>query len=176
MHGIHSFGFYTTICTYQAFSFLHTLTCACQIPMDCFASIIAFCSGIKCRLVSNRCDVQEGEVWNTSASGAHHLTTVQVLIFVGAERGPDDLVVTFHRNHFQDRLPWNEFKSLGPPAATAVVKAGWKFVALEQIAESIRARRFDEKELDNLRNEARDERKRISIRKPSDPVSVFEID
>ncbi|OOO12341.1 hypothetical protein OAory_01000900 [Aspergillus oryzae] len=125
--------------------------------MDCLASIWG---GIKPWL------------WPTGRS----VQRDEVLIFVDAERGPDDLVVTFHRNHFQDRLPWNEFKSLGPPAATAVVKAGWKFVALEQIAESIHARRFDEKELDKLRNEARDERKRISIRKPSDPVSIFEID
>ncbi|KAE8311125.1 hypothetical protein BDV41DRAFT_566113 [Aspergillus transmontanensis] len=126
--------------------------------MDCFASLIPCC--IRQCLGPNRSDIQEGEL----------------LIFAGVERGPDDLVVTFHRNHFQDRLPWNEFKSLGPPAATAVVKAGWKIVALEQIAESIRARRFDEKELDRLRNEARNEHKRISIRKPSDPVSVFEIE
>ncbi|KAK6814306.1 hypothetical protein RU639_010154 [Aspergillus parasiticus] len=125
--------------------------------MDCLASIWG---GIKPWL------------WPTGRS----VQRDEVLIFVDAERGPDDLVVTFHHNQYQDRLPWNEFKSLGPPAATAVVKAGWKFVALEQIAESIRARRFDEKELDKLRNEARDERKRISIRKPSDPVSVFEID
>ncbi|GMG38641.1 unnamed protein product [Aspergillus oryzae] len=142
--------------------------------MDCLASIWG---GIKPWLWPTGRSVQRDEV---RISHLHcrtqGLTTVKVLIFVDAERGPDDLVVTFHRNHFQDRLPWNEFKSLGPPAATAVVKAGWKFVALEQIAESIHARRFDEKELDKLRNEARDERKRISIRKPSDPVSIFEID
>ncbi|KAE8167951.1 hypothetical protein BDV40DRAFT_284438 [Aspergillus tamarii] len=97
---------------------------------------------------------------------------VQVILFADAERGPNDLVITFLRGHFHDRLTWTEFKSLGPPAIAAVVQAGWRCVALEQIAESIRARRFDEKELDKLRNEARDERKRISIRKPSDPVKA----
>ncbi|KAB8213091.1 hypothetical protein BDV33DRAFT_197101 [Aspergillus novoparasiticus] len=133
--------------------------------------------GIKRWVGPTKSNAQTDEVSNSCLHwGTHVLMIIQVIIFADADRGPNDLVVTFHRNHFQDRLPWSEFKSLGPPAATAVVKAGWKFVTLEQIAESIRARRFDEKELDKLRNEARDERKRISIRKPSDPVSVFEID
>lgn len=101
---------------------------------------------------------------------------VQVIIFIGAERGPDDLVITFLRDRFSDRLTWTEFKSLGPPAMAAVVQAKWRCVTLDQIAESIRAGRFDEKELEKLRDEAKEWRRRVSVRKPSDPVSIFERD
>ncbi|KAB8213158.1 hypothetical protein BDV33DRAFT_185330 [Aspergillus novoparasiticus] len=100
----------------------------------------------------------------------------QVIIFANAERGPNDLVVEFLHDGRHDRLTWTEFKSIGPPAMTAVVRARWSCLALDEIAESIRAGRFEEKELDKLRNEARERRRRVSIRKPSDPVSTFERD
>ncbi|KAB8227908.1 uncharacterized protein BDW43DRAFT_323445 [Aspergillus alliaceus] len=100
----------------------------------------------------------------------------EIIIFADAERGPSDLVIIFLRGQFYDRLPWSEFKSIGTSATTAVVEAGWRCRALDWIAETIREKRFDEKELDKLRDEAKDKRKRISSYNSSDPVSVFERD
>jgi hypothetical protein len=80
----------------------------------------------------------------------------QAIIFVDAERGANDLVVTFRRDHSPDRLPWNDFKSIGTPATNAVVAAGWSCRALDQMAESVR---FIDGKLDELREEARDKRK-----------------
>lgn len=142
--------------------------------MDCLASILG---AIKHWLGLTRRSVQRDKVrksrlhWRTDS-----LMIVQVIIFIGAERGPDDLVITFLRDRFSDRLTWTEFKSLGPPAMAAVVQAKWRCVTLDQIAESIRAGRFDEKELEKLRDEAKEWRRRVSVRKPSDPVSIFERD
>ncbi|KAB8213071.1 hypothetical protein BDV33DRAFT_230503 [Aspergillus novoparasiticus] len=142
--------------------------------MDCLASILG---AIKHWLGLTRRSVQRDKVrksrlhWRTDS-----LMIVQVIIFIGAERGPDDLVITFLRDCFSDRLTWTEFKSLGPPAMAAVVQAKWRCVTLDQIAESIRAGRFDEKELEKLRDEAKEWRRRVSVRKPSDPVSIFERD
>lgn len=47
-------------------------------------------------------------------------------------------------------------------------------MALDRMAESIREGRFREEELDRLREEARDKYRRISIRRYSEPVSVFD--
>lgn len=46
----------------------------------------------------------------------------QFIIFADAERGVDDLLVTFCRNRSYDRCPLSEYKSIGPQATTAVVK------------------------------------------------------
>ncbi|PWY91466.1 hypothetical protein BO94DRAFT_394158 [Aspergillus sclerotioniger CBS 115572] len=152
-HGIQDFWVYRICLASRS-----TLDCMLQIVMDCFASLMP--CWIKQCLGSIRSDIQKE----------------QVIFFADAERGPNNLMITFLRDRFYDRFTWTEFKSLGPPAMAAVVRAGWRCVALDQIAESIRAGRFDEKELGKLLNEARERRKRVSIRKPSDPVSVFEID
>lgn len=52
--------------------------------------------------------------------------------------GVDDLVVTFCRNRFYDRCPWSEYKSIGPEATAAVVKAGWSCSELDHISKVIR--------------------------------------
>lgn len=100
----------------------------------------------------------------------------QFIIFADAERavGVDDLVVTFCRNRFHDRCPWSEYKSIGPEATAAVVNAGWSCSELDRIAASLHEGRFDEQKLDQLRREARKNRRRISYRNLSDPQSVFE--
>ncbi|KAI9923414.1 hypothetical protein ASPWEDRAFT_46923 [Aspergillus wentii DTO 134E9] len=98
----------------------------------------------------------------------------EIMIFANAERSPDDLVVTYFDNGYQNRLNWNEYKSIGPIATAAVVRAGWNCAKLEQIAQSVRDRRFCEDELDRLREQARAERRRISTRGLSEPVSVFD--
>ncbi|KAB8069204.1 hypothetical protein BDV29DRAFT_198852 [Aspergillus leporis] len=126
--------------------------------MDCFASIIP----------------PRMKQWLWPSKG--RAKKDEVIIFADAERGPDDLVVTFLRDRFYDRLSWSKFKSIGTSATTAVVDAGWKCRDLDWIAESIEKKRFDEKKLDELRDAAREKRNRISIRKTSDPVSIFERD
>ncbi|KAB8212614.1 hypothetical protein BDV33DRAFT_186408 [Aspergillus novoparasiticus] len=126
--------------------------------MDCFASLMP--CWIKQWLGSIRSDTQKK----------------QAIIFGDAKRGPNDLVIEFLHNGRHDRLTWTEFKSIGPPAIAAVVQAGWRRLTLDEIAESIRAGRFHEMELDKLRNEASERWRRISIRKPEDPVSIFERD
>ena len=100
----------------------------------------------------------------------------QSIIFADAERvvGVDDLMVTFCHNRFYDRCPWGEYKSIGPEATAAVVEAGWNCRDLDWIATSISEGGFEERDLDRLRQEARNNRRRISYRNLSDPQSVFE--
>ena len=83
-------------------------------------------------------------------------------------------MVIIRRGFSPDYCSWSKFKSLGPQMTSAVVAAGWSCRKLDQIAESVREGQFLEEELDQLREQARDKRMRISIRHPSDPISVFE--
>ncbi|KAL4891346.1 hypothetical protein BDV59DRAFT_209022 [Aspergillus ambiguus] len=110
--------------------------------------------------------------WIWSVSGG--IRKQEFIIFADAERGVDDLVVTFCCNRFYNRCPWSEYKSIGPEATAAVVNAGWSCSELDQISETMREGGFDERELDRLRRKARNKRRRISYRNPSDPQSVFE--
>ncbi|KAK9604388.1 hypothetical protein V6Z93_002356 [Aspergillus fumigatus] len=110
--------------------------------------------------------------WISSISGG--VQKQEFIIFANAERGTDDLVVTFLRNRFPDRCSWSEYKSIGPEATTAVVSAGWSCRALDEIATSLREGGFDERRLDQLRQEARNNRRRISYGKPADYPSVLE--
>jgi hypothetical protein len=88
--------------------------------------------------------------------------------------GVDDLVVTFCRNRFYNRCPWSEYKSIGPEATAAVVKAGWSCSELDHISKTIREGGYDERRLDRLRQEARNNRRRISYGKPAHYRSVIE--
>ncbi|KAH1415311.1 hypothetical protein KXX64_006534, partial [Aspergillus fumigatus] len=99
-----------------------------------------------------------------------------VIIFVKAERdmGVDDLMVLFWRNLVPNRCSWSEYKSIGPEATTAVVNAGWSCSELDKMATSLREGRFDERRLDQLRQQARNKLRRISYSSPADHPSVFE--
>ncbi|KAJ5843654.1 uncharacterized protein N7525_001395 [Penicillium rubens] len=92
----------------------------------------------------------------------------EAIVFIDAQRGADDLVVTICRGFSPDYLSWSEFKSLGSFATSAVVAAGWSCRKLDQIAESVREGLFLEEELDQLREQARHKRNRVYIRRPSD--------
>lgn len=93
-----------------------------------------------------------------------------------AERdmGVDDLMVLFWRNLVPNRCSWSEYKSMGPEATAAVVKAGWSCIALDRVAISLREGGFDERTLDQLRQQARNNRRRISYGNAADHPSVFE--
>ncbi|RAK98696.1 uncharacterized protein BO80DRAFT_457046 [Aspergillus ibericus CBS 121593] len=93
------------------------------------------------------------------------------IIFIGVERGPDDLVVTFLRGLFRDRLPWSDFKAIGQPAILAVARAGWTFEELNTLADLIREGRFVEEMLDRARETARNNRIWIHSRNSSEPTS-----
>ncbi|KAL5365871.1 hypothetical protein BJX96DRAFT_159920 [Aspergillus floccosus] len=110
--------------------------------------------------------------WITPSSGGTRKQ--EFIIFADAERGVDDLVVTFCRNRFYNRCPWSEYKSIGPEATAAVVKAGWSCSELDRIATSLHEGRFDEQKLDRLRQQARNNRRRISYGKPANYPSVLE--
>ncbi|PYH99192.1 hypothetical protein BO71DRAFT_343249 [Aspergillus ellipticus CBS 707.79] len=125
--------------------------------MDCFTNTIPFWKGLKKWLAFTKAKSQDQEI----------------IIFADVERGPDDLVVTYVRYRFYDRLPWGEFKRLGGSATLAVEKAGWNWIILDQMAESIREGRFKESDLDTARNEAKENRKSKFSRSASDPISYF---
>lgn len=141
--------------------------------MDCLASLVPL--RIRQCILSVSGGSQKKEVSNVFAVCFVYCTkSSQVICFADVERGADDLVVKFCRNRFSDRCPWSEYKSIGPEATAAVVKAGWSCSELDQIATSLHEGRFDERKLDRLRQEARNNRCRISYRNLSDPRSVFE--
>ncbi|EAW11450.1 uncharacterized protein ACLA_091480 [Aspergillus clavatus NRRL 1] len=125
--------------------------------MDCFANTIPFWKGLRKWLGFTKATPQDQEI----------------IIFADVERGPDDLMVTFLRSRFYDRLPWGEFKELGSSATLAVVKAGWNCFSLDQLAESIREGRFKDSDLNKARKRAKDKRKNNFSRSPSDPISRF---
>ncbi|RDH36804.1 hypothetical protein BDQ94DRAFT_157646 [Aspergillus welwitschiae] len=128
--------------------------------MDCLASLVPLRIR-QCILSSG--GSQKKEVSNVFAVCFVYCTkSSQVICFADVERGADDLVVKFCRNRFSDQ------------ATAAVVKAGWSCSELDQIATSLHEGRFDERKLDRLRQEARNNRCRISYRNLSDPRSVFE--
>ena len=88
--------------------------------------------------------------------------------------GVDDLMVSFWRNLVPNRCSWSEYKLIGPEATTAVVNAGWSCRALDEIATSLREGGFDERRLDQLRQQATYNRRRISSGRPADYPSVLE--
>ncbi|PYH75508.1 hypothetical protein BO82DRAFT_298508 [Aspergillus uvarum CBS 121591] len=125
--------------------------------MDCFTNTVPFWKGLKKWLPFTKTTSQEQEI----------------IIFAGVERGPDDLVVTYLRYRFYDRLPWGEFKRLGSSATLAVVKAGWNWIILDHMAASVREGRFKESDLDKAREKAKENRKSKFSRSASDPISCF---
>ncbi|RAH84387.1 hypothetical protein BO86DRAFT_387006 [Aspergillus japonicus CBS 114.51] len=124
--------------------------------MDCFSTFTSW-KGFKKWLTFTKATSQDQEI----------------IIFADVERGPDDLVVTYLRYRFYDRLPWDEFKRLGSSATLAVVKAGWNWIILDHMAESIREGRFKESDLDKAREKAKENRKSKFSRSASDPISYF---
>lgn len=105
--------------------------------------------------------------------GVTSLTIVQI-VFVDAVKGPDDLVVIFCRRRFYEHLTWSQYKAIGDPAITAVVRAGWSCMELDRIQELICQGKFSKLELDRLREEAGEKHRWISTRANSEPVSVFD--
>ncbi|QRD91331.1 hypothetical protein F9C07_5377 [Aspergillus flavus] len=87
--------------------------------------------------------------------------------------GVNDLMVTFRRNRGYHCRPWSEYKSIGPEATAAVVDAGWSCSELDRIAGYLRGDIFDKRYLDQLRQQARNNRRRISYGKSADYPSVF---
>lgn len=141
--------------------------------MDCLASL--FPLRIRQWISSISGGIQKQEVSNVFTPYILYCTeSNQFIIFADAERGTDDLVVTFLRNRFPDRCSWSEYKSIGPEATTAVVNAGWSCRALDEIATSLREGGFDERRLDQLRQQATYNRRRISSGRPADYPSVLE--
>lgn len=95
------------------------------------------------------------------------------MIFLGPERGPDDLLMEYFQCGVEC-LPWTEFKSFG---CLAVMEAGWRCADLERISQQLRERRceeFDDNELCKLREEARERKKRISVRNSGGSISRFD--
>lgn len=88
--------------------------------------------------------------------------------------GVDDLVVTFRHNLVLSLCPWKEYRLIGLEATAAVVKAGWNCSELDRMATSLHEERFDERKLDRLRREARNNRRSISSGKPADYPDVLE--
>ncbi|KAJ5239556.1 hypothetical protein N7468_004175 [Penicillium chermesinum] len=124
--------------------------------MDCLASLIPLRIRQWISLISGGVQKQES------------------IIFMDAERGPDDLVVTFLRNRLYDRCSWSEYKSIGPEATAAVVQAGWSCSELDREVTSLHKGIFDERSLNRLRQQARNKHHRISYGNPADHSSVFE--
>ncbi|OQE79424.1 hypothetical protein PENNAL_c0051G03555 [Penicillium nalgiovense] len=110
--------------------------------------------------------VAPSDINNTAREGYEE--ALSAIVFIDAHRGAGDLVVTICRGFSLAYLSWSEFKSLGSFATSAVVAAGWSCRKLDQITESVREGLFLEEELDQLREQARDKRNRVSVRRPSD--------
>ncbi|RAL04890.1 uncharacterized protein BO80DRAFT_451864 [Aspergillus ibericus CBS 121593] len=117
--------------------------------MDYLTSLVPF--QIRQWISSISGSIQKQEVSNVFAACFVCCTkSSQFIIFADAERGVDDLVVTFCRNRFYDQ------------ATATVVKAGWSCRELDRI------------KLDRLRQEARNNQRYITYHNLSDPRSVFE--
>ncbi|KAB8230896.1 uncharacterized protein BDW43DRAFT_302014 [Aspergillus alliaceus] len=110
------------------------------------------------------------------APSSRNIQKQESIFFLDAERamGVDDLVVTFRRNFVLDRYPWSEYKSIGSEATSAVVEAGWSCSELDRIAAFLHVGIFDKRKLDRLRQQARNNRRRISSGKPAGYPSVLE--
>ncbi|EDP53269.1 hypothetical protein AFUB_044410 [Aspergillus fumigatus A1163] len=138
--------------------------------MDCLASLVPL--RIRQWISSFSGGLQKQEVSNVFTPYIVYCTeSNQLIIFADAEKGTDDLVVKFLRNRLPDRCSWSEYKSMGPEATAAVVKAGWSCIALDRVAISLREGGFDERTLDQLRQQARNNRRRISyacLKEPKD--------
>ena len=141
--------------------------------MNCLASLVPF--PIRQWISSTLGGIQTQEVSNPFAPYLVCCTkSSQFKISADAERGVDDLLVTFCRNRFYDRCPWSEYKSIGPEATTAVVKLNGAAVKPFQIATPLHEEGFDERMLDRPRQEARNKRRHIPYGKPADYPSILE--
>ncbi|OQD77374.1 hypothetical protein PENANT_c108G00997 [Penicillium antarcticum] len=96
------------------------------------------------------------EVRSCTCEDASDLNMQEFILFVGVERSADDLNVTFFNRNGQQRASWRVFKSLGERAMEAVVTAGWILYKLEGIAQSVHEGTFDQHELDELKDSAKE--------------------